>query len=113
MTTAITFQIQLQDRNTVPLNNNQIQQLNSDVTVKVSIGNMVKYREVKQVCPYSLTELLHLYRIYFPNGCPSYEVYMASPFYQKYILVNGLSPSTGRNCAPFGQRRTQLIIYIV
>ena len=75
MTTTVTFQIQVQD-----IDNAQFQQSTSDITVEVSI------RKVKQLCPYSLMELVHLYKIAFPNGRVSYDEYIASPFYQKYIL---------------------------
>lgn len=41
---------------------------------------------IKQICPYYLTGLVHLYKLEFPNRCYNYDDYVTSPFFQTYIL---------------------------
>jgi len=58
------------------------------ITIKIQDSHIKNVNQSKkqQICPYSLTELVHLYKLEFPNGCYNYDYYVTSPFYQTYIL---------------------------
>ncbi|CAH6419295.1 Hypothetical protein HVR_LOCUS496 [uncultured virus] len=84
MATSVTLKIRVNNIEfSVP-----VEVSNSDINVEISAKQNGESEASQQICPYSLTELLHLYKREFPGGCYDYEKYLASPFYQKYILGN-------------------------
>lgn len=56
------------------------------ITIKVNKESAEKDKFTRPFCPYTLTELLPIYKEAFPDECPNFDEYIKSSFYKKYIL---------------------------